>query len=111
MKPSPMVQGMPLISLERAQKLLGLAHQFLERSVSPALPAMAEAHLAKPMNRLSELLASMGDFVGWHDAAKAVLRAQLQLSALLLQRCKVCGGLLQLSQLHFLFWKLSLCIQ
>ena len=83
------VQGMPLPALERAEKLLGLAQQFLERAASPALPDLAEAHLAKPLSQLSAMLAGMGPFSDWHAAAKGVLNAQLQLSALMLERCKV----------------------
>lgn len=81
---------MPLPALERAEKLLGLARQFLERSASPAQASLAEAHLAKPLSQLLALLASMGSFSDWHAAAKGVLDAQLQLSALMLQRCQVC---------------------
>ena len=83
------MQGMPLPALERAEKLLGLARQFLERSASPVLSDLAEAHLAKPLNQLSAMLAGMGPFGEWHAAAKDVLNAQLQLSGLMLQRCKV----------------------
>ncbi len=94
------MQGMPLPALERAEKLLGLARQFLERSASTALPDLAEAHLAKPLSQLSVLLAGMGPFGDWHAAAKGVLNAQLQLSGLMLQRCKVHVPLLQASFLH-----------
>ena len=90
---------MPLPALERAEKLLGLAHQFLDRSASPALPGLAEAHLAKPLSQLSALLASMGPFSDWHSAAKCVLNAQLQLSGTMLQRCKVRALHLQTSLL------------
>ena len=80
---------MPLPALERAERLLSLAHQFLERSASPALPVVAEVHLAKPLSQVLALLAGMGPFSDWHAAAKSVLHAQLQLSAIMLQRCKV----------------------
>ena len=86
---------MPLPALERAERLLGLAHQFLQRSASPALLAVAEAHLAEPLSQILALLAGMGPFSDWHAAAKSVLHVRLQLSAIMLQRCKVRAPCLQ----------------
>jgi hypothetical protein len=77
-------------AFEGPGKLLGLAQQYLEGSPSPAMPALAEAHLAQPMSQLAAALARLGPLSAWDAAAKYALDAQLQLSALMLQRCQVC---------------------